>query len=72
MTACTFWVDGVQVSEADYVAAERAAGFRNTLGRPDEPATSAWKGRGVDGTMHSGRMGFMSTRWDTASTEHHQ
>jgi hypothetical protein len=31
-------------TKAEYVAAERAAGFNNTLGQPDEPATSAFGG----------------------------
>jgi len=55
----TYWVDGNQVSKAEYVAAERAAGFRNTLGQPDEPATSWWHGVGADGFHHSGHMGWL-------------
>lgn len=51
-----FWLkrdDGpwVEVDKAEYVREERSADFRNTLGRPDEPATAAfssyWPGRGV-------------------------
>ncbi|MEU8158135.1 hypothetical protein AB0B94_31155 [Micromonospora sp. NPDC048986] len=38
----------IEVSKERYVAAERAAGFRNTLGQPDEPATSAFNA--ADGT----------------------
>lgn len=31
-----------EVSKADYVNAERRAGFHNTLGQPNEPATGAF------------------------------
>lgn len=31
-----------QVSKLEYVRAERANGFYNTLGKPDEPATASW------------------------------
>lgn len=44
-----------EVSKADYVAAERNAGFHNTLGQPEEPATSAFSGKGMNG-----RQGFLS------------
>lgn len=33
-----------EVSKEEYVIAEREAGFYNTLGYPDEPATSAFVG----------------------------
>lgn len=55
----TYWVDGDRVDKATYVAAERAAGFRNSLGQPDEPATSWWSGVGADGFHHSGHMGWL-------------
>lgn len=32
----------VEVTKEEYVAAERAARFRNTMGEPNEPATSAF------------------------------
>lgn len=32
----------VEVTKAEYVRAERAAGFHNTLGQPEEPATAAF------------------------------
>jgi hypothetical protein len=41
----------VKVTKATYVAAERAAGFYNTLGQPDEPATAAFIGN--DGSCGS-------------------
>lgn len=42
-----FWIregDGpwVEVDKAEFVRRERGAGFRNTLGYPDEPATAAF------------------------------
>lgn len=39
-----------EVSKEEYVRAERGAGFRNTLGKPDEPATAAFSGNGQEGT----------------------
>lgn len=50
-----FWLtndDGrtwVQVDKKTWVAAERGAGFHNTMGRPEEPATHSFGGRGVCG-----------------------
>ena len=41
----------VEVTKAQYVAAERAAGFFNTMGEPGEPATSAFMG--PDGSLGS-------------------
>lgn len=32
----------VEVTKEEYVMAERAAGFFNTMGRPDEPATAGF------------------------------
>ena len=32
----------LEVTKAEFVAAERAAGFRNTSGRDDEPATGGF------------------------------
>jgi hypothetical protein len=31
-----------EVTKEEYVRAERAAGFHNTMGRPDEPATAGF------------------------------
>lgn len=31
-----------EVTLQEFVRAERMAGFRNTMGRPDRPATAAW------------------------------
>ena len=66
--ADTYWVDGAQVTKTDYVKAERDAGFRNTLGRPGEPATSYWSGIGSDGLRHSGRLGYMRRTAATKET----
>ena len=37
-----YFVNGEEVTKAEYVAAERRNGFRNTIGFPEEPATSSW------------------------------
>lgn len=53
----TFWVqangapDLVEVSEADYVVAERAAGFHNKYGPADKPATGSFSYSGPDGKI---------------------
>lgn len=41
-----------EVSKAEFVAAERAAGFHNTMGRPDEPATAGFSNGAVRGEVH--------------------
>lgn len=44
-----------EVTMAEWVAAEREAGFHNTMGRPEEPATWSW------GAGHmSGRVEFVA------------
>jgi hypothetical protein len=45
-----------EVPKADFVSAERCAGFRNTMGLPDEPATAGFSsspayGRGIKGKV---------------------
>jgi hypothetical protein len=40
-----------EVTKTEFVAAERAAGFHNTMGRPDEPATGGFSGHGVSGRV---------------------
>lgn len=35
----------IEVTMEDYVKAERAAGFHNTLGEPDQPATVMFNGK---------------------------
>lgn len=40
-----------EVSEIDYVVAERGEGYSNTMGDNSKPATSAFKGRHVTGRM---------------------
>jgi hypothetical protein len=41
----------IEVTKASYVDAERMAGFRNTMGRPDEPATAGFGANGVNGRL---------------------
>lgn len=38
-----------EVTKDEYVRAERAVGFHNTLGQPHEPATSSFGGASVRG-----------------------
>lgn len=38
-----------EVTKEEFVRAERAAGFHNTLGQPDEPATAGFGSGGVHG-----------------------
>lgn len=40
-----------EASKEEWVQAERAAGFRNTMGRPEEPATGGFSGNGMQGTI---------------------
>lgn len=41
-----------EVTKVDWVRAERSAGFRNTLGKPDEPGTGGFGGHnGVNGRI---------------------
>ena len=60
MTEETYWLKTGhdapwrQVSKREFVAAERRAGFYNTLGQPNEPATSAFSNAGIQG-----RQGFL-------------
>lgn len=47
-------LDGYAWEEAtkeSYVQAERRAGFRNTLGQPEEPATTSFSGGSVNGRL---------------------
>lgn len=61
----SFWLkvgygQWTEVSKAEYVAAEREAEFRNTLGQPSEPATSSFSYTGPafpDGI--AGMWGFL-------------
>lgn len=52
-----FWVslnDGHtwrEVTKLEYVALERAMGFNNTMGEPEEPATAAFSRNRVRGTQ---------------------
>jgi hypothetical protein len=44
-----------EVTKEEFVAAEREAGFHNTMGEPpNEPATSSFSGKGIEG-----RQGFL-------------
>jgi hypothetical protein len=44
-----------EVTKEQFVRAERAAGFRNTMGRPDEPATGSFSNGAVSGRVEYGR-----------------
>src|SRR5688500_1051709 len=46
---------GREVTMAEYVAAERSAGFHNTQGKPQEPATAGFSGT-VGGRRVAGRV----------------
>lgn len=48
-----------EVTKAQFVSAERRAGFTNTMGQPDEPATAAFSGP-VAGIPTSGRTKYVS------------
>jgi hypothetical protein len=50
----------VEVTKAEYVAAEQEFGFFNTMGKPDEPATAAFGTSGVDEV--EGKTTWESTR----------
>ena len=40
-----------EVTKKQYVQAERAAGFRNTMGQPDEPATAGFSNGSINGKI---------------------
>ncbi len=61
-----YFVDGAEVDKAEYVRVERACGFRNTMGQPEEPGTSMFAGLDDDGVRHEGRMGFLAGKWLTS------
>lgn len=41
----------VEVTKAEFVRAERNAGFHNTMGRPDEPATGGFGNGSIRGRV---------------------
>jgi hypothetical protein len=49
-----------EVTKAEYVRAERRAGFFNTLGEPEEPATASFSGT-AEGHPVSGRTEYVRT-----------
>jgi hypothetical protein len=51
MTERYFLREWREVSKEEYVAAERRAGFHNTLGQPREPATSSFSTNGLEGRI---------------------
>jgi hypothetical protein len=56
MTDYHYWVREpsrwYEVTKEQFVAAERDAGFHNTLGQPNEPATAGFSGRyGIEGAV---------------------
>jgi hypothetical protein len=46
-----------EVSMEEWVAAEREAGFNNTMGRPDLPATAGFSGKRISGRVEYGTGG---------------
>jgi len=45
-------LEWMEVPKEEYVRIERNAGFHNTMDRPDEPATAAFRGiTGVEGKI---------------------
>ena len=40
-----------EVSKEEFVKYERQAGFYNTLGQPNEPATGGFSGRQIEGRI---------------------
>lgn len=40
-----------EVTKPEWVAAERAAGFHNTMGRPDEPGTGGFSDGHIRGSL---------------------
>lgn len=60
--------DGREVDKAEYVRVERSQGFRNTLGFPDEPATSSFGGKTACGwTVYD--TGATRTPWTDPNRE---
>lgn len=53
-----YWIrQWVEVDKETWVAFERRNGFRNTMGEPDEPATSSFSGKFGEGTTRDPREG---------------
>jgi hypothetical protein len=53
-----------EVTKEEFVSAERRAGFVNTMGQRDEPATTSFSGRAGD-TEISGRTVYIPESWPT-------
>lgn len=50
-----YFVGGQPVTQAEYVEAERKAGFFNTLGHPEKPSTAGFAGsNGIKGRVEYG------------------
>lgn len=47
-----------EVTEAEFVTAERQAGFINTLGHQDRPATAGFSGRTPSGETITGHITY--------------
>jgi hypothetical protein len=47
----TDWTNWKNVTKEQFVSAERAAGFHNTMGQPDEPGTGGFSGHGTTGRI---------------------
>lgn len=60
MIAYRYFLNGTEVSKAEFVVAERSCGLNNTLGQPDEPATAGFSGW-IDGKREvTGRVEWIS------------
>lgn len=49
-----FLTEEREVTKEEYVRAERKAGFHNTMGQPNEPATASFSDGKVSGRMEEG------------------
>jgi hypothetical protein len=50
--------DWEEVDKETWIAAERAAGFHNTMGQPNEPSTSYWGNTKPGLTYHYGKLDY--------------
>jgi hypothetical protein len=58
-----------EVTMEEFVQAERAAGFHNTMGEPDRPATAGFSGGNVRGTVRYAAQETPSARLNRLSVE---
>ena len=58
------------VTKTEWVAAERSAGFHNTMGHPDEPGTGGFgNSLGINGRIIERRRAHQSSTTEGASDE---